>query len=84
MAVFAGLTQYTVARMKQSWSVRFLLIPPALSFAHMFLQEISQELEESWEKLESLCSPIGNFKNLRDIHDKARAPCVKSPSALFI
>jgi len=44
---------------------------------------IPQNLLEKWSKLEALCSPIGNFKNLREIHDNCPLPSVKAPT-LFI
>eukprot|EP01126_Amoeba_proteus_P059921 TRINITY_DN7879_c0_g1_i1.p1 TRINITY_DN7879_c0_g1~~TRINITY_DN7879_c0_g1_i1.p1 ORF type:complete len:310 (+),score=79.49 TRINITY_DN7879_c0_g1_i1:114-932(+) len=62
MAVFLGLTQYTVARMQSTWGG----IPPVD--------------REKWSKLESLCSPMLNFKNLRVLHDKFEFPAVKAAS----
>jgi len=44
---------------------------------------INQNLLEKWNKLEILCSPIGNFKNLREIHNNGPLPSVKAPT-LFI
>jgi len=44
---------------------------------------IPQNLLDKWSKLEALCSPIGNFKNLRQIHDNCPLPSVKAPT-LFI
>jgi len=33
-----------------------------------------------WEKLETLCSPLGNFKNLRLLHESPDIPSIKSPT----
>jgi len=44
---------------------------------------ISQNLMEKWNKLEVLCSPGMNFKNLRQCHESSQLPSVKSPS-LFL
>src|SRR4051812_44155365 len=65
MAIYGGLTQYTVSRMKLSW------------------KELPEELEENWKRLEALCSPIGNFKPLRELHDNSEAPAIMSP-VLFV
>jgi len=44
---------------------------------------ISKDLIDKWNKIQVLCSPISNFKNLREIHDNCLLPSVKAPS-LFI
>uniref|UniRef100_A0A6B2L9K6 Ras-GEF domain-containing protein n=1 Tax=Arcella intermedia TaxID=1963864 RepID=A0A6B2L9K6_9EUKA len=38
---------------------------------------------DKWKKIEIVCSPLGNFKNLRAIQDKCNMPLVLSPT-LFI
>eukprot|EP01126_Amoeba_proteus_P065749 TRINITY_DN9400_c0_g1_i7.p1 TRINITY_DN9400_c0_g1~~TRINITY_DN9400_c0_g1_i7.p1 ORF type:complete len:458 (+),score=69.17 TRINITY_DN9400_c0_g1_i7:447-1820(+) len=49
---------------------------------HQTWAGISVSLSEKWSKLESLCSPLLNFKNLRVLHDKREFPTIKA-STLF-
>jgi len=65
MAVYAGLTQFTVSRMKLTW------------------KNLTEKLIEKWEKLETLCSPFGNFKGLRTLHEISLPPVVQTPT-IFI
>uniref|UniRef100_A0A6B2L436 Ras-GEF domain-containing protein n=1 Tax=Arcella intermedia TaxID=1963864 RepID=A0A6B2L436_9EUKA len=46
-------------------------------------KSIPEEIEGKWQKLESLCSPGRNFKNLRAIHENCSTPSVKAPT-LFV
>jgi len=43
-------------------------------------KSVPQPLMDKWHKLESLCSPISNFKNLREIHSNSTLPSVKAPT----
>jgi len=65
MSIFAGLTQFTVSRMKLTW------------------KGLPDKLIEKWEKLETICSPLGNFKHLRVLHDASEPPVVRTPT-LFL
>jgi len=58
MAIFVGLTQYTVSRMEQTWA------------------GIPQDLKDKWTKVQTLCSPIGNFKHVREKMNAQPIPCV--------
>jgi len=62
MAVFAGITQYTVIRLHQTW------------------KGLSDKQKLKWNKLETICSPMNNFKNLRLQHDTNLTPIVKTPT----
>eukprot|EP01126_Amoeba_proteus_P059897 TRINITY_DN7876_c0_g1_i3.p1 TRINITY_DN7876_c0_g1~~TRINITY_DN7876_c0_g1_i3.p1 ORF type:complete len:182 (-),score=23.92 TRINITY_DN7876_c0_g1_i3:109-654(-) len=65
IAVFMGLTQFSVSRLKQTW------------------KGINENFREKWNKIESLCSPLNNFKNLRARHDSCSLPVVKA-ATLFV
>jgi len=65
MSVFAGLTQFTVTRLRLTW------------------KGLSEKLNAKWNKLETICSPISNFKTLRLLHDTNTTPIVKTPT-LFL
>jgi len=65
MSVFAGLTQFTITRLRLTW------------------KGLSDKLKEKWNKLETICSPMNNFRNLRQLHDTSVTPIVKTPT-LFL
>eukprot|EP01127_Copromyxa_protea_P009580 TRINITY_DN2275_c0_g1_i1.p1 TRINITY_DN2275_c0_g1~~TRINITY_DN2275_c0_g1_i1.p1 ORF type:complete len:761 (+),score=121.95 TRINITY_DN2275_c0_g1_i1:61-2343(+) len=65
MAVYLGLTQYSVTRMHATWT------------------GLSPSIQEKWNKLESICSPSSNFKNLRNLQNRCELPCVKAASLLI-
>jgi len=65
MAIFVGLSQYTVSRMENTWA------------------QVTPDLIEKWSKVQTLCSPLGNFKRLREKMAQCELPCVMAPT-LFI
>eukprot|EP01124_Arcella_intermedia_P034493 TRINITY_DN8562_c0_g1_i1.p1 TRINITY_DN8562_c0_g1~~TRINITY_DN8562_c0_g1_i1.p1 ORF type:complete len:652 (+),score=164.47 TRINITY_DN8562_c0_g1_i1:30-1958(+) len=46
-------------------------------------KSIPSNFMDKWVKLETLCSPLGNFRNLRNLHDNSPPPSVKAPT-LFL
>jgi len=69
MRNYAGLMSVVIGLSQYSVSrmqLTWKSVPPALM--------------DKWYKLESLCSPISNFKNLREIHSNSPLPSVKAPT----
>eukprot|EP01125_Pyxidicula_operculata_P021674 TRINITY_DN849_c2_g1_i2.p1 TRINITY_DN849_c2_g1~~TRINITY_DN849_c2_g1_i2.p1 ORF type:complete len:807 (+),score=235.11 TRINITY_DN849_c2_g1_i2:2091-4511(+) len=54
-----------------------------VSRMHQTWGGISEEYLDKWQKLESLCSPLSNFKNLRTLHENPTVPSIKAPT-LFL
>jgi hypothetical protein len=65
MAVFAGLTQFPVSRMKLTWD------------------HVHRDTIEQWKKIETVCSPLGNFRNFRALQDRSTFPQLRAP-ILFV
>ena len=45
-----------------------------LTWAH-----VHKDILDQWKKIESLCSPLGNFRNLRAHMDASGSPQLRAP-----